>query len=44
MQDFKSLSNKTIVELREIGRALGIKGALKKQELIDKIISVAGAE
>ena len=41
MQDLESLSNKTIVELREIGRVLGIKGALKKQELIDRIISVA---
>ena len=41
MQDLESLSNKTIVELREIGRVLGIKGALKKQELIERIISVA---
>ena len=41
MQDLESLSSKTILELREIGKVLGIKGALKKQELIDRIISVA---
>ena len=41
MQDLESLSSKTILELREIGKVLGIKGALKKQELIDRINELA---
>ena len=36
MQDV-NLEGKTLVELREIAKALGIKGQLKKQELIDQI-------
>ena len=36
MQDV-NLESKTLVELREIGKALGIKGQLKKQELVDRI-------
>jgi hypothetical protein len=43
MQDLETLNSKTIIELREIGKALGIKGALKKQELIDRIIAATTA-
>ncbi len=32
-----NLDGKTLVELREIGKSLGIKGQLKKQELIEQI-------
>ncbi len=44
MQDPKELSGKSLVELREIGRALGIKAPLKKQELIDAIASIAQSQ
>ncbi|MDR0954197.1 MAG: transcription termination factor Rho, partial [Rikenellaceae bacterium] len=36
-----NLDGKTLVELREIGKGLGIKGQLKKQELIDKIQQIS---
>jgi len=36
MQDV-NLEGKTLVELREIAKALGIKGQMKKQEMIDQI-------
>ena len=42
MQDV-NLESKTLVELREIGKALGIKGQLKKQELIDQIRTIGRA-
>ena len=42
MQDLTALEGKTIAELREIGKVLGIEyAALKKKELIEKIVSVA---
>ena len=42
MQDFSALEGKTIVELREIAKALGITpSTMKKQELLEKIITVA---
>ncbi|MBP3482359.1 MAG: transcription termination factor Rho [Alistipes sp.] len=45
MQDLKALEGKTIAELREIAKVLGVAdAALKKKELIEKIISAAGAE
>ena len=37
-----NLEGKTLVELREIGKALGIRGQLKKQELIEQIRSIHG--
>ena len=40
MQDV-NLEGKTLVELREIAKSLGIKGQMKKQELIDQILAVA---
>ena len=44
MQDFSTLEGKTIVELREIAKALGITpSTMKKQELLEKIITVATA-
>ena len=44
MQDFSALEGKTIVELREIAKALGITpSTMKKQELLEKIITVATA-
>ncbi len=33
----ENLEGKTLVELREIGKSLGIRGQLKKQELIEQI-------
>ena len=42
MQDFSALEGKTIVELREIAKALGITpSTMKKQELLEKIVTVA---
>jgi transcription termination factor Rho len=40
MQDI--LESKTLVELRELGKSLGIKGQLKKQELIERIRQLSG--
>ena len=44
MQDDMNLEGKTLTELREIGKALGIKGLMKKQELIERIRSAGGGE
>ncbi|MBQ8774352.1 MAG: transcription termination factor Rho [Alistipes sp.] len=45
MQDFSALEGKTIVELREIAKALGITpSTMKKQELLEKIITVATSD
>ena len=45
MQDFDKLEGKTIQELREIAKVMGITpSAMKKQELIDSIVAVASAE
>ena len=42
MQDLTALEGKTIVELREIAKVLGITpSTMKKQELLDRIIAVA---
>lgn len=42
MPDKSALEQKSLVQLREIGRELGIKAQLKKQDLIDKIVETAG--
>ena len=45
MQDLRMLEEKTILELREIARAIGITpSTMKKRELIDKIIATATTE
>ena len=45
MQDLSALEGKTIAELREIGKILGITDTtLKKKELLNAIIEVATAE
>ena len=41
MQDINVLKGKSLAELREIGRSLGIKAQMKKNDLIAKIIEVA---
>ena len=42
MQDLTALESKTLVELRAIGKVLGIDAtSMKKRELLDKIASVA---
>lgn len=42
MQDLTALESKTLVELRAIGKVLGIDGtSMKKRELLDKIAAVA---
>ncbi|MFI3266808.1 MAG: transcription termination factor Rho [Rikenellaceae bacterium] len=38
MQESTALKSKSLPELREMGKALGIKGAMKKDELIARII------
>lgn len=44
MQELNALEGKTLAELREIGKVLGIKDAtLRKRELLAKIIEVAQA-
>ena len=44
MHDTGTLEGKSLAELREIARALGIKAPMKKSELAAKIIEVAAAE
>ncbi|MBO7314336.1 MAG: transcription termination factor Rho [Alistipes sp.] len=45
MQDFSTLEGKTIAELREIAKALGIiPSTMKKQELLEKIITIATSD
>lgn len=45
MQDLKALEGKSLVELRKIAKALGIKNAMiKKRELIEKIAGVYSPE
>ena len=41
MYDAKALGEKNLVELREIGRGLGIKAQLRKQDLIERILSLS---
>lgn len=43
MQDLDALRKKSLAELREIAKTLGIKGQFKKEDLINKIIGVSGA-
>ena len=43
MQDAKALESKSLNELKEIAKALGIKAPTKKQEIIDKILTSAPA-
>ncbi len=43
MQDDLNLEGLNLPELREIGKSLGIKGAMKKQELIDRIRAAKAA-
>ena len=41
MQDFNALEGKSLAELREIGRALGVGNVmLKKKELLEQIRAV----
>lgn len=41
MYDAKALGEKNLVELREIGRGLGIKAQLRKQDLIERILALS---
>lgn len=41
MQDIEVLMGKSLAELREIGRSLGIKAQMKKDDLIANIIKIA---
>ena len=45
MQDLKALEGKSLVELREIAKAIGIGDTtLKKRELIEKIAGFSASE
>ena len=45
MQDLTALEGKTLAELREIGKVLGITDStLKKKELLQAIIRIANGE
>ncbi|MDD3108761.1 MAG: Rho termination factor N-terminal domain-containing protein, partial [Alistipes sp.] len=41
MDDTKALQEKSLAELREIAKALGIKAQMRKQELLDTLIAQA---
>ena len=42
MQDLKALEGKSLAELREIGKALGIPHLMmKKKDLIEKILNLS---
>ena len=41
MQDIAVLEGKSLSELREIGKALGIKGQLNKKELTERIVEIS---
>jgi transcription termination factor Rho len=41
MQDITTLEGKTLVELRELGRELGIKKQMNKNELIERIVEAS---
>ena len=41
MYDAEALKGKSLLELREIGRTLGIKAQMRKQDLFDKIIELS---
>ena len=44
MQEIDALKTKSLAELRQIGKALGINDQLKKKDLIDRIVAVATDE
>ena len=44
MQEIDALKTKSLAELRQIGKALGINDQLKKKDLIDRIVAVATSE
>ena len=45
MQDLSTLEGKTLAELREIGKVLGITDStLRKQDLLNQILAIANAE
>ena len=44
MQEIDALKTKSLAELRQIGKALGINDQLKKKDLIDRIVAVATGE
>ena len=42
MQDLKALEGKSLVELREIGKVLGVANVMiKKRELVEQIAALA---
>ena len=41
MQDAEALKGKSLAELREIGRSMGIKAQMRKQELLDRILELS---
>ena len=45
MQDLEALEGKSLTELREIARALGVSSVMvKKRDLLEKIVAAAGGE
>ena len=42
--DKDALKGKSLAQLREIGRSMGIKAQLRKQDLIDRIIALSSAD
>ena len=43
MQDFNALEGKSLAELREIAKAMGIRGQFRKEELVRKITEAAAS-
>ena len=43
MQDKEALESKSLVQLREIGRSLGIKAQMRKSDLIARILELSAA-
>ena len=41
MQDAEALKGKSLAELCEIGRSMGIKAQMRKQELLDRILELS---
>lgn len=44
MQDYNALKSKSLAELREIGRSVGIRTQMRKNDLIQKIIELSAAQ
>ena len=42
--DKDALKGKSLAQLREIGRSMGIKAQLRKQDLIDRIVALSSAD